>query len=190
MLVSNEASFETLAEGIKSSDHEAYAALFNRMHQPLLRYIFRITRNEAMCLDVLQDVFMKLWEKRENLEVRISVKALLYTMARNQALNALRSAGRNVNADITDIIDPLDQSPGAEQYMTANELDAYFSSWVKELPPRRAEAFILSRYHGLSHHEISDVMGLSKRTIDTHIVHALRFLKGRLEHVQNRGIRP
>ena len=183
-----ELSLDTLARGLKASDHDAYAELFNRMHKPLLRYIFRITQNEAMCLDILQDVFMKLWEKRQSIEVRVSFKAMLYTMSRNQALNTLRGENRAVDIDQIEYAEPANVAPGAEDNLATKQLDSYFRAWVKELPPRRAEAFILSRYHGLSHLEISGIMGLSKRTIDTHIVHALRFLRSRFETIQKQGI--
>ena len=66
---------DNLAERLKHSDQHAYEKIFRGMHEPLLRYVFRITKDEALALDVLQDVFMKLWEKREGLEVQISFKA-------------------------------------------------------------------------------------------------------------------
>ena len=132
---------------------------------------------------------MKLWEKRHTLEVRVSLKALLYTMARNKALNAMRNAGRQVKLEQGAAGEYSDNTPGIEQHYAATQLDGYFQRWVKELPPRRAEAFVLSRYHGLSHQEISIIMGLSKRTVDTHIVHALRFLRGRFETLHNKGVR-
>ncbi len=181
-------SFDVLADGLKASDHDAYAALFKLMHEPLLRYTFRIAKDEALCLDILQDVFMKLWEKRHQLEVRISLKALLYTMARNQALNALRGTGKTIEISQLDCAQLYTETPGEENKLAAKQLDAYFKSWITELPPRRAEAFILSRHHGLSHLEISNVMGLSKRTIDTHINHALRFLRERFDKLQKRGM--
>ncbi len=187
-MIKTDQSFTQLADGLKSSDHDAYAALFKQMHKPLLRYIFRITKNEALCLDILQDVFMKLWEKRHQLEIRVSLKALLYTMSRNQALNALRGKNRTVEIEQLEYAEHVEFNSSIENKLAADQLDSYFKSWVKELPPRRAETFVLSRYHGLSHHEISDIMGISKRTVDTHIVHALRFLKGRFEMLQKQGI--
>ncbi|MFK7846474.1 MAG: RNA polymerase sigma factor [Rhodothermales bacterium] len=181
-------SFDVLADGLKASDHDAYAALFKLMHEPLLRYTFRITRDEALCLDILQDVFMKLWEKRHQLEIRVSLKALLYTMARNQALNAIRGTGKTIEINQIDCAKQLAIAPGAEKKLAAKQLNAYFKSWINELPPRRAEAFILSRHHDFSHLEISNIMGLSKRTIDTHITHALRFLRERFEKLQKQGM--
>ena len=183
-------SLNELAARIKASDHGAFASLFKQMHTPLLRYVFRITKDESMCLDVLQDVFAKLWEKRKDLEIRISAKALLYTMARNQALNAIRRESKHTEASSLSLLEFQDKAPTADTSLNARQLDDWFKKWINEMPPRRAEAFILSRHHGLSHHEISNIMGLSKRTIDTHIVHALKFLRTRFDKLQNQEITP
>lgn len=172
------------------SDHGAFASLFEQMHTPLLRYVYRITKNESMCLDVIQDVFTKLWEKRHDLEIRVSVKALLYTMARNQALNTIRGEAKHVDSGELTLVELADHAPAADIHLDVAQLDACFKKWVGEMPPRRAEAFVLSRHHGLSHHEISKIMGLSKRTIDTHIVHALKFLRVRYDKLQLKARKP
>ena len=186
-MTQRELSFEELANGLKASDHGAYKVLFDRMYEPLLRYVYRFTQDESLCLDVVQDVFMKLWEKRQKLIVHTSLKALLYTMCRNQALNAIRGKDRTVGMSEITQTEPINPGAGIEHDISTRQLDAFFKAWVKELPPRRAEAFVLSRYHGFSHAEISDIMGLSKRTIDTHIVHALRFLRSRFDFLQKQG---
>ena len=171
---------DDLADRLKRSDQEAYAKIFYCMQEPLLRYLFRFTKDEAMALDVLQDVFLKLWEKRTEIEVRVSLKALLYTMARNRALNVNRNQSRIkydtelIQENSTEVAESM-----VEHEMEAGQLDVFFKKWIKELPPRRGEAFILSRFHAMSNKEIGDVMGLSKRTVDTHIVHALRHLRKR-----------
>ncbi len=180
---------DALVRRLRHSDHEAYECIFQQMHEPLLKYVFRIMRDESLALDVLQDVFMKLWEKRGQLEIQVSLKALLYTMARNRALNIKRDRSKR-SCDVEFLEEGAweDHSSSAEQLVQAGQLDAYFRRWIDELPPRRAEAFALSRYHALSHKEIGAVMGLSKRTVDTHIVHALRFLRERYEKLQQQGV--
>lgn len=180
MEIEAQEGLDNLAERLKASDEKAYAKIFHRMQAPLLRYVFRFTKDEALALDVLQDIFLKLWEKRMELEIRVSIKALLYTMARNRALNVNRSQNRMkydtelINENVTEVTENT-----AEHELQAGQLDAFFKKWIKELPPRRGEAFVLSRFHAMTNKEIGEVMGLSKRTVDTHIVHALRHLRKR-----------
>lgn len=182
-------SLETLMKRLRTSDHEAYRMLFASQHEPLLRYVCRITRDRALALDVLQDVFLKLWETRTKINVHVSARAMLYTMVRNRALNVNRNRSRmmyNTELVTDDAFEPVENM--IEEDFDAMQLNDYFRAWVKELPPRRAEAFILSRYHDLSNREIGEIMGLAKRTVDTHIVHALRYLRGRYEKLQQSGI--
>lgn len=164
---------------LSKSDHVAYEQIYRHMHQPLYRYAFKITNDEGLTFDVLQDVFMKLWEKRQQIEIRHSLKALLYTMTRNQALNVLRRRGRMASEIEPEYMEMIQGSDEIELNLNAAQLDKHLKNWICALPPRRAEAFMLSRFHGLSNSEVGEIMQLSKRTVETHIVHALRFLRSK-----------
>lgn len=165
------------------SDQAAYAALFRVLHTPLLRYARRFVHDDASAYDVLQDVFMKLWDRRTTLDPNGSIEALMYTMVRNRALNVLRREGRE--ADLETVADQ--QTPAVDdlhESVASEDLASRIRRWIQELPKRRQEAFVLSRFHGLSHKEISAIMGVSLKTIDTHILLALKFLRGRLDRYQ------
>jgi len=83
-------TFADLSRRLRDSDRSAFAEVFRRFHAPLVRYARRITSDDEAAYDVLQDVFMKLWEDRQRLTVKVSLQAMLYTMVRNRALNSLR----------------------------------------------------------------------------------------------------
>jgi RNA polymerase sigma-70 factor, ECF subfamily len=130
----------------------------------------------------LQDVFLKLWERRSSIDPESSLQALLYTMTRNACLNVRRRGGYLVR-DADDDDGPLARLESdviaADQVIDADTLQHRMDSWIQELPDRRREAFLLSRQHDLSHKEISDLMGLSERTVNTHIFLALKDLRAR-----------
>ena len=77
---------------------------------------------------------------------------------------------------------------GGDTQFEASQLKAYLNQWIEELPERRREAFMLSRHHDLSHREISEIMGLSERTVNTHIFLALKHLRKRLDALQNDNV--
>lgn len=176
-------SLDELARRLPASDEAAFEALYRQLKGPLLRYIQRITRDPEAAYDVLQDVFLKLWEKRATLVVSVSVKAMLYTMSRNRALNMNRRQAYH-SADVDVGRDFPSGAPANDEALAARDLADHLHRWIGELPPRRAEAFVLSRYHGLKHREISAIMGLSERTVHTHILHALRDLRKRYDALQ------
>lgn len=180
-----------LSRRLRHSDREAYAEIFRRFHGPLVRYARRITNDEAVAYDVLQDVFMKLWEDRKTLTVKVSLKAMLYTMVRNRALNSLRrSKWISTDTAVEDVGDPPEVAPSGDEVLAAKDLRQHLQAWIDQLPGRRAEAFVLSRYNDLKHSEIAAIMGISERTVDTHILLALRDLRGRLDALQSEGLQP
>ncbi|NNE69711.1 MAG: sigma-70 family RNA polymerase sigma factor [Rhodothermales bacterium] len=165
-------SLDELASAVADSDADAFEALFERLREPLFRYVRELAPS-GDGYDVLQDVFLKLWEVRSRLEVRVGIKPLLYRMARNRALNMTRKLKRiRLPGDLPD----SGQSPEGST-VELNELQEQIQDWIGQLPPRRAEAFLLSRFHELPHADIARIMNLSVRTVQTHIVHALKDLR-------------
>lgn len=172
---------------LRESDKGAYAALFKAVSGKLVRYAQRFTRDEASAYDVLQDVFVKLWDIRENLDPASSLQALLYTMTRNAALNVNRKNAYLVHNDRPGEDDgSLHASQQVDLEIDARRLSAQLNQWIDALPERRKEAFLLSRQHDLSHREISNIMGLSERTVNTHIFLALKHLRAKLDALQKR----
>ncbi len=173
------------AARIKDSDRDAFAAVFQSMSAKLVRYAQTITRDKASAYDILQDVFLKLWEIRERIDPDSSLQSLLYTMTRNAAINFSRkqSALRHNNTENEEYFDHLydETRPTIDAMFEARNLNERISWWIDELPERRKEAFILSRHHDLTHREISKIMGLSERTVNTHIFLALKHLRARLD---------
>ena len=149
--------------------------MFEAMHGALLQHSFRYTSSREAAQDVVQDVFLKVWEKRDTIDPSKSLKALLYTITGRLSLNYLRSRKQP--------IDPLpdtglsDNEPSVEMRLDAEIVGKGLKRCIEELPPRRREAFVLSRYEELSHKEIAEVMGLTPRTVNTHISLAIRTLR-------------
>lgn len=175
-------SFERWSHQLQAADQRAYAELFEAMHVVLLRYAWRFTGDEEAARDIVQDAFLKLWQIREDIDPKRSLKALLYTMVRNLSLNYKRAAQHTHGALPDD--DLHDEAPRADAHVEANMLRARLRQYIAEMPDRRREAFMLSRYEGLSHEEIAQVMNLTPRTVNTHIVLALKDLRQRLGALQ------
>jgi RNA polymerase sigma-70 factor (ECF subfamily) len=158
--------------------------LFRALHEPLLQYAARLTRDDEAAYDVVQEAFIRLWEHRESLDSDRSLRAYLYTIVRNTAFTHMEQRKRE-RARREPLTAPAATStPTIEDTLAARELRAHVRAWVEDLPPRRQEAFRLSRFDGLSHEEIAHVMGLAQRTVTHHIMLALRELRDRLATYQ------
>ena len=171
-----------LSRRLRSSDRRAFSELFELMHPRLLRYSWSFVHSEETARDVVQDVFLKLWQVRETINPERSLKALLYTMVRNLSLNKLRGA-HNDTSPLPEL-GLVDTAPAIDDVLDAGILRAEISRCIDKLPYRRREAFVLSRFEGLTHAEIASVMNLTPRTVSTHIVLALRDLRKSLSALQ------
>lgn len=176
---------ETWVHRLKASDPSVCTEVFDALYAPLLRYAARLTQDEEAAYDILQDVFFKLWERRATLNPDLPLKALLFTMVRNRSLNHQRDKQRH---DASRAVMPealLDPTSRPDNDVEAEMLGAHLHAWIGELPPRRREAFRLSRYEGLTHEEIARVMRLTPRTVSNHIMSALVYLRDRLHALES-----
>ena len=177
-------SFVEWSRRLRRSDRTAYTQLFEAMYDPLYRYAWQFTRDTDAAYDVLQEVFLKLWQVRGRLDPERSLKALLYQMTRNMALNHLRHQRRHAADALDELLYEPSLQPGPDADLDTHALTEQVRTWIEEMPERRREAFMLSRYQGLSHQEIADIMSLTPKTVNNHIVLALQQLRDRLGTVQ------
>ncbi len=168
---------------LKASDREAFARVFRALHDAIFRYVRSLTQSSAAAHDITQDVFVRLWEARERLDPTQSLEAYVYRMARNRAYNHRRNrrtrTSEQVHAHLaTTAEERKPQLPDAALYTDA--LEANLRTWIEDLPDRQREALVLSRFEGRSHEEIAAIMGISPRTVNNHIVSALKTLRTRI----------
>lgn len=178
--MASDSSFEDWCRRLRQSDREAYAAVFDAMHAPLFRYVRSITNDPSAARDITQDVFVKLWESRRSLDPDQSLKAYLYRTARNRAYNHERN--RRTRTDKEDDVrsdSPAQPAPrtAPDEAVDARMLDKRLRRWIDDLPDRQREALSLSRFEGLSHEAIAEIMDISPRTVNNHIVRALKSLR-------------
>lgn len=181
-----------LAERIKRSDRKAFDELFRVLYTGLFRFARSITRDEAAAYDAIQEAFFNLWLRRKHINPDRLLRSYIYTSVRNQCLNAIRQNNNTIpESDFSNHKSDGIQQQNQHENTQADQLSELFRNWISELPDRQREAFELSRYDGLEHEEIADIMNLSPKTVNNHIVLALQTLKKQYkqykEHQQHRN---
>lgn len=171
---------EALMHRIRASDRDAFADLFRSLHAPVLAYAESFVSDGAD--DLVQDVFIRLWENRASIDPQPSIRAYLFTAVRNRALNQMRDTKRRreLRQEMFTSAPPV----WPDREAATAELRKRVREWIAALPERRREAFELSRFSGLSYNEIASVMDISPRTVETHIRRTLEDLRARLRDYQ------
>lgn len=179
------------AEAIRAGNVSAFEAFLRSQWFLLVRYLVSFSRNVDDAEDLAQEAFVRLWEKRAYLDPTGSLRAYLYRIARNLALNERKSRELHRQLEKRDL-DPSPSAPSPDRQLEEAELQAIVEQAIESLPPRRREAFILAHLQNLPHREVANVMGISPQTVANQISAALadlRRLLGAYVRLRNSDLR-
>jgi RNA polymerase sigma-70 factor, ECF subfamily len=165
---------------IRTGDAAAFEQLFRRYAEPLYDCAYGYVGSRDAAQEIVQRLFVTLWERRRDWTVSGTVATYLFRAARNASLNALRDHRRGIafRARLSDTADT--GGPNVEQEIEAAELAVAVARIVARFPTRCREVFRLNRYHHLTYPEVAEVLGLSVKTVEVHMARALRELRTRL----------
>lgn len=173
---------ELLIARVRAGDVVAYETLFRAWHARLIGYAAALLKDSALAEDVVQTVFLRIWQNRASFTIRTSLRAYLYTAVRNGALNriARRRTERDgwqeaVQEELARRGDAL--APTPLDALESADIVAVVRRAIDRLPARRREALILRWNHGLSHAEIARTLGISVKGVENHITRALKSLR-------------
>ncbi|HXD77004.1 MAG TPA: RNA polymerase sigma-70 factor [Puia sp.] len=166
-----------LAALLKAGDEVAYTEIFERYKVILYKHAFRVLEDRDDANDVIQDVFLALWQKKDMLAVETSLGAYLYHAVRNRIFDRI-SHRKVVDKYIRSIRDFME----AGQYTTdeairAKELAAIIEAEVAALPRKMREVFELSRNEELSYKEIARRLNISDKTVKQQVYNAVKILR-------------
>jgi RNA polymerase sigma-70 factor (ECF subfamily) len=160
-------------------DERAFDEIFRAWYTPLVRAADVMLRERAVAEEVVQEVMLELWRRRDRLDPGGSAQAYLFQATRNRALNHLRH--RQVQRrSATHLAGDEARDASAPSRLVAQEIDAALRGALDELTPRCREVFELSRVHGLKYGEIADTLGVSVKAVEAQMGKALRTLRERL----------
>lgn len=172
-----------LCARVRRGDERAFRLLFERYYVPLCRYGTTLLGNPDVSEDVVQTLFVRIWDRREEWSVRSSVRGYLYQAVHRRIVSERRAARvraehaererRNATAELG--VRGAENSP--ESRVQHSELEAAYERALTALPPRRRQAFELHRQHGLTYREIAEVMDIKPGTVELHIGSALLALR-------------
>ncbi|WP_412069673.1 RNA polymerase sigma factor [Rubrivirga sp. IMCC43871] len=163
------------ADRIRRGDRRAFRRFFDATHGDLLRALARRGLDPATADDLAQQAYVWIWEHRDRIDPARSLRGLLFRIGLTRGLNAVRDAARTgplLDAELR-AAEPGDPAALAD-------LRLALAQAVAELPERRRQTFTLCFFDGLTHREAADVMGVSPKTVEHQMGHALKAVRERL----------
>ena len=162
-----------------SANTAAFEDLFKQYYAQLVVYACKFVTDTDIAREIVQDFFVRLFEKRQTLSIDISVKSYLYRSVYNCCINYINQ--RNIQDKHLKSIDlDRDDEENLENEINTVELQQRIYEVIDSLPARCQKIFKMNRLEGLKNEEIAEQLNLSKRTVETQISKALKILRQKL----------
>lgn len=169
-----------IVSAINEGSETAYEVLFKAHYQRLCTYACSILKDMDDAEEVVQSVFLNIWEKRTTLEITTSLKSYLYRAVHNYCMNRIKHLGiRDVHREHT-IYYQSEAQDVVNEAMNADELELQIERAILGLPEQCRLIFRMSRFEELRYQEIADRLHLSVKTVENQIGKALKILRGEL----------
>jgi RNA polymerase sigma-70 factor (ECF subfamily) len=168
-----------IVTALRNDDEKTIESLFRSHYDPMCNYAFTILKDKDDSEEVVQQVFIHLWERRHLMEINTSIQSYLFRSVRNACLNRIKHAKvRSVYAEEISAI--AQNSEPADQISTQKELQKQIHSAIDSLPEQCRLVFKLSRFEELKYSEIAEQLGISVKTVENHMGKALRIMREKL----------
>lgn len=168
-------SDQELQKLISEGDQAAFAVIFNRYWKKLYAYSFKIYKDEAVCEDIVQEIFISLWKNSGN-SIILNLEAYLFRAVKFQIAKHIRDL--KFEKEHLDVLDSLPAPNYSINDLEYVELEKGIMNQINELTPKCREVFLLSRLDHFTNAEIAEKLNLSIHTVEKHISNALKQLRG------------
>ena len=169
---------------ISQKSQPALEALYKRYYAVLCQFSTQILQQPELAQEAVSDVFLRIWYNSGNLQIKSSVQAYLYKAVRNQSFNYLRKP--NLETEDLQMVDRgKNHSPlSADGFLLHEEFRQEIDRLMDQLPKRRRLIFHMHRFQGMKYREIAEALSISERTVQNHMVEAIKQLAGEYNKIR------
>lgn len=168
-------------DALTVGDVTAFEMLFRTYYQPLCHYAYSFLQDKEGAEEIVQSTFLMVWEKRDTLAIRTSVKPYLYAMVRNACLNVLKHEKIKQKHAGEELAVADRSCDSVSQIVASNELEYKIKAALEALPDQCRMVFKLSRFEELKYAEIAEQLNISVKTVENHMGKALKIMREQLK---------
>ena len=176
---------EELVRLLKEGSEQAFEELYIRYYDPLYYYCKKFLNDEAAAEDIVQDIFMYLWETHDTLNITSSFSGYIYASAHNRVLKTIRQFDVHMRYAQNILMNTNESTNETEDTIIDNDYASLLNEFTERLTPKQKEVFCLSRIEGLSYKEISDRLQISIPAVQKHASIVLEKIKEYLKRHTN-----
>jgi RNA polymerase sigma-70 factor (family 1) len=169
-----------ILEKLKSGDEKFYKSLFQEYYPTLTFFALKIVKDIEIAKEIVQDLFVKIYERRYALNIETSFKSYLYRSVYNSCINHIQHVSIREHHHKIIKTETSEAEVFSEDEIYAVELEKKIYYEIEKLPEQCKRIFKMNRFDGFSNGEIAETLNLSKRTVETQISKALKLLRNRL----------
>jgi len=175
----NQFEEQNLFSSLKAGEERAFEKLFRNYYAPLCYYASKILQNDGAAEEIVQDFFVRLWEKRADIEIETSLKNYFFRSVKNLCLNQIKHENVKIQ-HVKSVISEAESTEYSDHFQEVN-LQKDIEKSIAALPEKRREIFRLSREEGLKYREIADKLNISIKTVEAQMGLAIKTLRDRLK---------
>jgi RNA polymerase sigma-70 factor (ECF subfamily) len=170
-------SVSDLVMALRTGSEPAFRELFNRYADKVFRYVMRFVTAGPVAEELVQDVFIKVWNYRENLDASQSFNNFLFRITKNHILNHLRDMQRDVARNKEYRLSLSSFHNAVEESLIHEEYIALANKAIALLPDKRRSIFIMSRLEGMSYEQIAQALDISKDTVRLQMIKSIKSIR-------------
>lgn len=171
-----------LARKIRAGNEKAFREIYDRYHVQMFYIAKKYVKSADLSQDAVQDIFVKLWNKRDRIDENRSMKGFLFTMLRNHLLNMIRDRKDEIVSMSSIKEKKLPRKNLTEDDLIYKEYHEIVKQGMKELSDRKREVFELRTLQGHSNSEVAKLLNINIRTVKTHFYNSSKFMR---EYLKN-----
>ncbi len=157
-----------------NSRHDQFKEVFYKYYPSLCKYAYSILGNKELSEDIVQDSFVKVWDKKQDLVGINNIRFYLFSVVRNGSFTSLKNQQKHPVVAFTNNSEILNNH---ETQQVAVDVEKLVDEALKRLPPKCREVFLLTRIGNLSYKEVADTLNISIKTVENQMVKALKIIR-------------
>lgn len=168
---------DELIQKTSNGDTASFALIYDHYNKVIFKFIYKFVKSADLSDDLCQEIFLKIWENRENLAQVRSFKSYAYTVTKNYTFNFLKRAAVESNAKVVIYSAFNELRNGLEEDLITAEYLRYIKAILNTLPAQSREVFKLCRQQGKTYEETAALLGISRNCVKKHMVRSMKTLK-------------